>query len=116
MCTWEEPRTIALNESTTFAKPSKVTKGNGLTFTLEDGRQIIDASCGPSVSCLGHSKPEITSAITTHLHQDIAYAYSGSPYTKQAAEDLTILLLSSNHPGYQKQFSSTQAAKKQTQH
>jgi adenosylmethionine-8-amino-7-oxononanoate aminotransferase len=83
-------------------KPSKVTKGNGITFTLEDGRQIIDASCGPSVSCLGHSQPEITNAITTHLQQDIAYVYSGSPYTNQATEDLATLLLSSKPGGLSK--------------
>jgi adenosylmethionine-8-amino-7-oxononanoate aminotransferase len=83
-------------------KPSKVTKGTGITFTLEDGRQIIDASCGPSVSCLGHSQPEITHAITAHLENDIAYVYSGSPYTNQATEDLATLLLASKPGGLSK--------------
>ncbi|KAJ5338601.1 hypothetical protein N7452_005329 [Penicillium brevicompactum] len=84
------------------ARPSKVTKGNGIRFTLEDGNQIIDASCGPSVSCLGHSQPEIFEAITNHLQNDIAYVYSGSPYTNQATEDLATLLLSSNPGGLSK--------------
>ncbi|CAG8181579.1 unnamed protein product [Penicillium salamii] len=87
----------------TFAtRPSKVTKGNGISFTLEDGKQIIDASCGPSVSCLGHSQPEIFDAITNHLQNDIAYVYSGSPYTNQATEDLATLLLSSKPGGLSK--------------
>ncbi|CAG7985137.1 unnamed protein product [Penicillium olsonii] len=84
------------------ARPSKVTKGNGISFTLEDGKQIIDASCGPSVSCLGHSQPEIFDAITNHLQNDIAYVYSGSPYTNQATEDLATLLLSSKPGGLSK--------------
>lgn len=83
-------------------RPSKVTKGNGISFTLEDGTQIIDASCGPSVSCLGHSQPEIFDAITNHLQNDIAYVYSGSPYTNQATEDLATLLLSSKPGGLSK--------------
>lgn len=84
------------------ARPSKVTKGNGIRFTLEDGNEIIDASCGPSVSCLGHSQPEIFDAITNHLQNDIAYVYSGSPYTNQATEDLATLLLSSKPGGLSK--------------
>ncbi|KAJ5341449.1 hypothetical protein N7541_010573 [Penicillium brevicompactum] len=84
------------------ARPSKVTKGNGIRFTLEDGNQIIDASCGPSVSCLGHSQPEIFEAITNHLQNDIAYVYSGSPYTNQATEDLATLLLASKPGGLSK--------------
>ncbi|KAJ5326590.1 putative Alanine-glyoxylate aminotransferase AGT2 [Penicillium brevicompactum] len=84
------------------ARPWKVTKGNGIRFTLEDGNQIIDASCGPSVSCLGHSQPEIFEAITNHLRNDIAYVYSGSPYTNQATEDLAALLLSSKPGGLSK--------------
>lgn len=84
------------------ARPSKVTKGNGISFTLEDGKQIIDASCGPSVSCLGHNQPEIFDAITDHLQNDIAYVYSGSPYTNQATEGLATLLLSSKPGGLSK--------------
>ncbi|KAJ5758110.1 uncharacterized protein N7511_006804 [Penicillium nucicola] len=87
---------------TFHTRPAKVTKGHGITFTLEDGRQIIDASCGPSVSCLGHRQPEITRAIAAHLEQDIAYVYSGSPYTNQATEDLATLLLASKPGGLSK--------------
>lgn len=83
-------------------RPSKVTKANGISFVLEDDTQIIDASCGPSVSCLGHNQPEIFNAITNHLQTDIAYVYSGSPYTNQATEDLATLLLSSKPGGLSK--------------
>jgi adenosylmethionine-8-amino-7-oxononanoate aminotransferase len=56
----------------------------------------------PSISCLGHSQPEITEAITNHLKNDIAYVYSGSPYTNWATEDLADILLSEKSSGLSK--------------
>ncbi|KAL5335168.1 pyridoxal phosphate-dependent transferase [Aspergillus crustosus] len=83
-------------------KPAKVVGGDGISLILEDGKRVIDASCGPSVSCLGHSQPEITDAITNHLKNDIAYVYSGSPYTSGAAEELADILLSHKPGGLSK--------------
>ncbi|KAI9039058.1 uncharacterized protein KD926_010043 [Aspergillus affinis] len=62
--------------------PAKIIAGDGINLILEDGSRVIDASCGASVSSLGHTQPEITEAITSHLHNDIAYVYSGSPFTQ----------------------------------
>ncbi|KAJ5094419.1 hypothetical protein N7456_010280 [Penicillium angulare] len=78
--------------------PAKVIAGDGINLILEDGSRVIDASCGPSVSCLGHSQPEITKGIVSHLQNDIAYVYSGSPYTNGATEELATMLLA-NKPG-----------------
>ncbi|KAL5360766.1 pyridoxal phosphate-dependent transferase [Aspergillus floccosus] len=79
-------------------EPAKVVAGHGIYLVLENGKQVIDATCGPSVSCLGHSQPEITDAITDHLKTNIAYVYSGSPYTNEATEELARMLLS-HRPG-----------------
>lgn len=79
-------------------RPAKVVKGDGISLVLEDGRKVIDATCGPSVSCLGHSQPEIFEAISDHLKNDIAYVYSGSPYTNGAIEELADILLA-HRPG-----------------
>jgi adenosylmethionine-8-amino-7-oxononanoate aminotransferase len=68
-------------------KPQKIVSGSGVSFTLESGKKVIDASAGPSVSVLGHRQPEVTQAIVDQLDQ-IAYVYSGSRYTCDAAEEL----------------------------
>ncbi|KAL3495748.1 pyridoxal phosphate-dependent transferase [Aspergillus germanicus] len=83
-------------------RPAKIVAGDGIRLVLEDGKKVIDASCGPSVSCLGHSQPEITDAITNHLKSEIAYVYSGSPYTSGAAEELADILLAHKPGGLSK--------------
>ncbi|KAH8423034.1 uncharacterized protein LDX57_000790 [Aspergillus melleus] len=82
--------------------PAKIVAGDGINLILEDGSRVIDASCGPSVSCLGHTQPEITEAITSHLQNDIAYVYSGSPYTNAATEELAAMLLAHKPGGLSK--------------
>ena len=79
-------------------QPAKVVGGDGIKLRLENGQRVIDASCGPSVSCLGHTQPEIFDAIASHLQNDIAYVYSGSPYTNTATEELADMLLA-HRPG-----------------
>ncbi|KAJ5808998.1 hypothetical protein N7474_010267 [Penicillium riverlandense] len=83
-------------------RPAKIVSGDGISLVLESGKKVIDASCGPSVSCLGHSQPEITDAITNHLKNNIAYVYSGSPYTNAATEELADILLSHKPGGLSK--------------
>lgn len=73
-------------------EPQKIVSGSGISFTLESGKVVIDASAGPSVSVLGHRQPEVTQAIVDQLEQ-IAYVYSGSRYTCDAAEELAEELL-----------------------
>ncbi|KAB8204092.1 pyridoxal phosphate-dependent transferase [Aspergillus parasiticus] len=79
-------------------RPSKIVAGDGIKLILENGKTVIDASCGPLVSCLGHSQLEIFDAITAHLRNDIAYVYSSSPYTNGATEALADMLLA-HKPG-----------------
>lgn len=83
-------------------RPSKIVAGDGIRLILKNGKTVIDASCGPSVSCLGHSQPEIFNAINAHLRNDVAYAYSGSPYTNDATERLADMLLAHKPGGLSK--------------
>lgn len=78
--------------------PLNVASGSGISFTLNSGKEIIDAASGPSVACLGHNQPEVTKAILDHLNNNIAYAYSGSFFTNDASEELASLLLT-HQPG-----------------
>jgi adenosylmethionine-8-amino-7-oxononanoate aminotransferase len=50
-----------------------VTGGKGNYLFLSDGRQILDASSGAAVSCLGHGDQRVIDAITRQLT-------SGTPY------------------------------------
>ncbi|WVR07942.1 hypothetical protein IAU60_004985 [Kwoniella sp. DSM 27419] len=55
-----------------------VTRGDGLTFTLADGRQILDAvSGGAAVACLGNGNDEVLQAMMEQ-GQKMAYAYHQS--------------------------------------
>jgi adenosylmethionine-8-amino-7-oxononanoate aminotransferase len=73
-------------------EPQKIISGSGISFTLESGKVILDASAGPSVSVLGHHQPEVTEAIVKQLN-NIGYVYSGSRYTSDAAEELASEIL-----------------------
>lgn len=73
-------------------EPQKIVSGSGISFTLESGKVVYDASAGPSVSVLGHYQPEVTKAIVDQLDK-IAYVYSGSRYTCDATESLAAELL-----------------------
>jgi adenosylmethionine-8-amino-7-oxononanoate aminotransferase len=75
-----------------------VVSGSGISFTLDSGKEIIDAASGPAVACLGHNQPEVTTAILDHLNNNIAYTYSGSFFTNDASEELASLLLD-HRPG-----------------
>ncbi|CDM37839.1 hypothetical protein DTO013E5_6356 [Penicillium roqueforti] len=83
-------------------QPAKIVGGDGISLILDNGEKVIDASCGPSVSCLGHTQPEVFDAITNHLKNDIAYVYSGSPYTNGATEELADILLAEKPGGLSK--------------
>ncbi|PON27439.1 hypothetical protein TGAM01_v203820 [Trichoderma gamsii] len=73
-------------------EPQKIVSGSGISFTLESGKIVYDASAGPSVSVLGHHQPEVTQAIIEQLDK-IAYVYSGSRHTCEAAESLATEIL-----------------------
>jgi adenosylmethionine-8-amino-7-oxononanoate aminotransferase len=76
--------------------PTSVASTSGLTLTLTDGTQILDACGGAAVSCLGYDATyiaEVTSAITTQL--TLCPWVHSMIYTTPIAEELATLLLSS---------------------
>jgi adenosylmethionine-8-amino-7-oxononanoate aminotransferase len=60
--------------------------GRGITIRDAAGKDYIDASGGAAVSCLGHSHPDILTAMREQL-DSLAYAHT-SFFTTQAAEEL----------------------------
>ena len=80
------------------SRPQNIVSGSGISFTLESGKVIIDASSGPSVSILGHHQPEVTAAIVKQLDR-IGYIYSGSKHTCDVAEELASEILSGSPGG-----------------
>lgn len=82
-------------------KPLHVVAANGLTLTLEDGSQIIDATGGPAVACLGHSQPGVAAAISAQISK-VGYLFSGGGYSEDATEELADLLLKDQPGGLSK--------------
>jgi len=72
-------------------QPDVAVRGQGLMITLADGRQILDASGGAAVSCLGHGHPRVAAAVAAQVRQ-LAYAHSGF-FTSEPAEALADILL-----------------------
>ncbi|HEX2216994.1 MAG TPA: aspartate aminotransferase family protein [Xanthobacteraceae bacterium] len=66
-------------------------RGRGLYIYDSEDREYIDASGGAAVSCLGHSHPDVISAIHEQLGQ-LAYAHT-SFFTTRAAEELADTLV-----------------------
>lgn len=80
------------------SRPRMIASGSGITFVLDSGKVVIDASSGPSVSILGHNQPEVTAAIVKQL-DEIGYVYSGSKYTCNVTEELASELLGDSPGG-----------------
>ncbi|KAH7127373.1 pyridoxal phosphate-dependent transferase [Dactylonectria macrodidyma] len=77
----------------TFAhRPERVVSASGVSLYLDSGRQVLDASAGPAVSCLGYGRPEVADAIANQVNQ-LAYLYSGARFTCDATEELATALL-----------------------
>lgn len=82
-------------------KPKRVVSASGISLFLESGQEVLDASAGPSVSCLGHSRPDVGRAILKQQEQ-LPYLYSGSPYTCDPIEELASLLVGDRPGGLSK--------------
>ncbi|KAM0303631.1 hypothetical protein HYE67_003709 [Fusarium culmorum] len=82
-------------------KPEKVVSASGVSLFLESGREVLDASAGPAVSCLGFGRPEIAQVVTTQINR-LAYLYSGARFTCDATEDLASMLLQGEPGGLSK--------------
>lgn len=82
-------------------KPHKVVAAHGIRLVLESGAEILDASAGPSVSCLGHSRPDVAEVVAQQL-ATVPYIYSGARFTSMATEELAAQLLRSRPGGLSK--------------
>ncbi|MEX0661083.1 MAG: adenosylmethionine--8-amino-7-oxononanoate transaminase [Balneolaceae bacterium] len=66
--------------------PLKVTSGDGILLTLEDGKEIIDCISSWWVNIHGHSHPEISKAISEQAQKLEHVIFSN--FTHQSAEDV----------------------------
>jgi adenosylmethionine-8-amino-7-oxononanoate aminotransferase len=67
-------------------KPPVAMSGHGVWLVMEDGREILDASGGAAVSCLGHQHPRVIAALARQAAK-LTYAHTGF-YTSEPAEAL----------------------------
>ncbi len=81
---------------TLHATPTAVVGGEGIRLHLADGRQVIDASGGAAVACLGHGNRRVVDAIAAQAGR-VAYAHTGF-FTSEPAEELAEILLG-DEPG-----------------
>lgn len=83
------------------AKPHRVVGSKGIRLILESGEEILDASAGPAVSCLGHSRQDVAQEVARQI-TDVAYVYSGARFTATASEDLASHILKEKPGGLSK--------------
>jgi 4-aminobutyrate aminotransferase-like enzyme len=74
-------------------QPLNVVKAQGNWICLSDGRQILDATGGAAVSCLGHGNERVKAAIARQLDQ-ISYCHTMF-FSVPAAEELGTELINS---------------------
>lgn len=73
--------------------PLNIVGGRGSYLITDSGQEILDATCGAAVSCLGHSDTRVHEAIMEQL-QKVPYCYS-LYFTNSAAEELSKILVDS---------------------
>lgn len=73
--------------------PKTVVKASGLTLTLNDGQEIIDATGGAAVACLGHGNEVVKQAIIDQINT-VSYCHSLF-YGTSAGEGLAESLVAS---------------------
>ncbi len=71
--------------------PPYAVAAEGLTIRLADGREIIDATGGAAVACIGHGNARVKAAIAEQLDK-IAYVHT-SFFTVEATERLAASLV-----------------------
>jgi adenosylmethionine-8-amino-7-oxononanoate aminotransferase len=90
-----------MHRSVSF-QPDTAVRGEGLILTLEDGREIIDASGGAAVACLGHGNRRVAAAVSEQVSR-LAYVHTGF-FTSEPAEALAELLLKDEPAGLSHAF------------
>ncbi len=77
--------------------PPIAVRGEGLLLHLADGTEIIDASGGAAVACLGHGNQRVAKAIADQASK-LAYAHTGF-FTSEPAEALADIVLDGSPGG-----------------
>jgi adenosylmethionine-8-amino-7-oxononanoate aminotransferase len=85
-----------LHRSLRGAPPPVAIGGHGVWLQAADGREILDASGGAAVSCLGHQHPRVVEAIKRQA-DTLAYAHT-SFFSSEPAEALAEALVG-HEPG-----------------
>ncbi|KAI9797357.1 MAG: hypothetical protein M1833_005537 [Piccolia ochrophora] len=70
--------------------PHKVIAASGNYLTLSNGQQILDATGGAAVACIGHSNVRVKKAMLSQMNE-VSYCHSlffGSSGTEQLAKEL----------------------------
>ena len=80
----------------------RAVKGEGAYIIDSSGKQYLDASGGPAVSCLGHSHPKVIEAVRRQVG-DIAFAYSAF-FTHDSMERLADNLVAQAPEGLTRAF------------
>lgn len=83
----------AIFHRTPDQKYPRAVAGQGIYLRDEEGKLILDGSCGAAVSCLGHGNQEVIDAIIDQA-QRMAFAHT-SFFTSDPAESLASLLIAS---------------------
>jgi adenosylmethionine-8-amino-7-oxononanoate aminotransferase len=81
---------------TVAARPPIAVGGNGLVIRLADGREILDASGGAAVACIGHGNARVAAAIARQAGA-VGYVHTGF-FSNQPAEELADLIVG-HEPG-----------------
>ena len=89
-------RSRVIHRNLRGAPPPIATGGHGVWLTAVDGREILDASGGAAVSCLGHQHPRVVEAIQRQVGT-LAYAHT-SFFSSTPAEELAETLVG-HEPG-----------------
>lgn len=82
--------------------PPVAAEGRGLTIRLADGREILDASGGAAVACIGHGNERVARAIAQQAGR-LAYVHTGF-FSCEAAELLADLLVGHEPGGLTRAF------------
>ncbi|KAF3209423.1 hypothetical protein TWF106_010998 [Orbilia oligospora] len=91
----------AILNRTLYSKPAElVVAGHDSYLVTGSNDEILDATAGPGVTCLGHSNKEVHQAIIDQM-QKISYVYSGHN-TTQPAEDLATFLIQESQGAFSK--------------
>lgn len=78
--------------------PPEVTAGEGNYLIDAKGKRYLDACGGAAVSCLGHSRPKVITAIADQIER-VAYAHTGF-FTNAPSEQLAKRLVERTPAGF----------------